>query len=144
MTAQSRTRGTMLAIVALLLAGSGDSLRAGSNWDEKDSGYIKHGRALYLQYCVACHGRSGKGDGPAAAAFEEPPADLTTISYRYKGFPTDKVMVWIDGEKASTAHGTREMPVWGKRFRHERGIGGALGDVYALTKYLESIQPLQK
>jgi mono/diheme cytochrome c family protein len=130
----------MLAVVALVVALAGATLRAGSQTAGKDSGYVKHGRALYVRYCVVCHGPSGRGDGPAAPALKMPPADLTNISKKYNGFPSDKVMIWIDGEKAATAHGTREMPIWGTRFRREEGAGEALGDVYALTRYIQSIQ----
>lgn len=109
--------------------------------EKQDAEYAQKGRALYVQYCVACHGPSGKGDGPAAPALKTPPADLTNISQKYNGFPTNKIMIWIDGEKASIAHGTREMPIWGRQFRRTTGgEAGALGEVYALTKYLQSIQ----
>ncbi len=36
------------------------------------------GRALYVSYCLLCHGTSGKGDGPLAKAMKIDPADLTT------------------------------------------------------------------
>lgn len=35
------------------------------------------GKKIYTKSCVACHGESGKGDGPAAAAFQQKPADFT-------------------------------------------------------------------
>jgi mono/diheme cytochrome c family protein len=38
---------------------------------------VQSGRALYLRQCVACHGESGRGDGPSATAFATKPADLT-------------------------------------------------------------------
>jgi copper transport protein len=38
---------------------------------------IARGRALYEQHCAACHGETGKGDGPIGAALRPPPADLT-------------------------------------------------------------------
>jgi putative copper export protein/mono/diheme cytochrome c family protein len=34
------------------------------------------GEGIYLRYCQACHGVSGRGDGPAAAALKPRPADL--------------------------------------------------------------------
>jgi len=38
---------------------------------------VAAGAALFQQHCVTCHGRSGHGDGPAAASLPAPPADLT-------------------------------------------------------------------
>ncbi len=131
----------LLLASALLFLMSPALVLSGPIPGEQDAEYAKKGRALYVRHCVACHGPSGKGDGPAAPALKTPPADLTNITQKYNGFPTDKIMTWIDGEKASTAHGSREMPVWGTRFRRtEKGEAGALGEVYALTKYLASIQ----
>jgi mono/diheme cytochrome c family protein len=34
------------------------------------------GEKLYVANCLTCHGPSGKGDGPGAAALEKKPADL--------------------------------------------------------------------
>lgn len=39
---------------------------------------ILAGGKLYTQRCVACHGKSGQGDGPLAAELPIAPADLTT------------------------------------------------------------------
>ncbi len=38
---------------------------------------IKEGKALYLSACMVCHGNKGKGDGPASAALNPKPKDLT-------------------------------------------------------------------
>ncbi len=38
---------------------------------------LAQGAALYRQHCVACHGASGAGDGPAAAALDPAPIDFT-------------------------------------------------------------------
>ena len=34
------------------------------------------GEKLFVSNCLTCHGPSGKGDGPGAAALEKKPADL--------------------------------------------------------------------
>ena len=39
---------------------------------------IAMGRALFLTYCLPCHGASGKGNGPVGKIFETEPADLTS------------------------------------------------------------------
>ncbi|HXE56613.1 MAG TPA: FTR1 family protein [Gemmatimonadales bacterium] len=35
------------------------------------------GAAIYREQCASCHGLAGRGDGPAAAGLDPPPADLT-------------------------------------------------------------------
>ncbi|MBI1343615.1 MAG: c-type cytochrome [Terrimonas sp.] len=39
---------------------------------------LKEARILYLNNCAPCHGKSGKGDGIAAAALNPKPADHTS------------------------------------------------------------------
>ena len=38
---------------------------------------LEQGAALFSTHCMPCHGPAGHGDGPAAAALDAPPADLT-------------------------------------------------------------------
>jgi mono/diheme cytochrome c family protein len=38
------------------------------------------GAEIYTKQCAACHGKEGKGDGPAAAALTPRPPDLTDAS----------------------------------------------------------------
>jgi len=77
------------------------------------------GSDLFRFYCATCHGRSGKGDGPVAAALYRRPADLTTIAKRSGGqFPADRVEGYITGNREPTlAHGSKDMPVWGPIFQ---------------------------
>lgn len=37
---------------------------------------LDEGQLLYQRHCAACHGPTGAGDGPSAAAAVHPPADL--------------------------------------------------------------------
>ena len=79
-----------------------------------------YGRDLFELYCATCHGRDGKGNGPAAEALRVRPADLTTIARRNGGvFPRSRVesFVTVGEERAAPAHGSKEMPVWGPIFR---------------------------
>lgn len=62
------------------------------------------GAELYASYCAACHGTSGRGDGPAAAALRPRPSDLTGLSRANGGvFPLVRVMSKIDGYKGGAA-----------------------------------------
>ncbi len=36
----------------------------------------------YQQQCVACHGKEGRGDGPAAVAFDPKPTDLADSAFQ--------------------------------------------------------------
>ena len=121
-----------LAVFGLVIT----SLAADPN---KDSGYIAKGQVVYSQFCVSCHSANGKGSGINSAGQKSAPPDLTSISQKYKGFPTAKIMNWIDGQRVESSG--REMPIWGQRFRTAGGSDvQAFGNIYALTKYLESIQ----
>ena len=41
---------------------------------------IKNGQVLYQSYCSPCHGKNGKGNGPAAASLHPKPADHTSAA----------------------------------------------------------------
>jgi len=88
------------------------------------------GRVLYLTYCQGCHGVDGKGDGPAASALRQKPADLTRLWQRY-GTPLDRERLarYIDGRRLLGGHDPREMPIWGEEF---------FGDVPPTTPNLEN------
>jgi mono/diheme cytochrome c family protein len=75
------------------------------------------GQEMYVEYCAACHGRSGKGDGPAVPALKIPPANLTTLAAQNGGqFPEARVLQAIKAGPSIPAHGSQEMPIWGHIF----------------------------
>jgi hypothetical protein len=97
-----------------------------------------------MQHCASCHGADAKGHGPVASTLKTAPSDLTNIPTEKGKFPSIRISLVIQGEVGQmeiAAHGTREMPVWGAVFRAIRPDKGvARLDVYALTKYIESLQ----
>ena len=96
--------------------------------------------AMFESYCAACHGKTAKGDGPAAAALKKAPADLTRISARNGGkFPEVMVKRYIEGLDEVPAHGTRDMPMWGSLFR-DLDRNTAQIRVQALSDYLKGLQ----
>jgi mono/diheme cytochrome c family protein len=100
------------------------------------------GPDLFHAYCAPCHGQDGKGNGPVAPALKANPPDLTTIAQRNGGrFPVPRVRSIIAGDQVITAHGSREMPIWGPIF-HQIEWDRDFGNIRLenLTKYLESIQ----
>lgn len=135
-------------IAAGLLAGTWMALAAAVAGAEEgpDPVLADLGAAQYATYCAACHGVDARGDGPVAEALQKPPPDLTRIAARRGGvFPSGEIARFIDGRFGVTAHGPREMPIWGERFTEsipEPGLGEevARGRVVTLVNYLQSIQ----
>lgn len=107
------------------------------------------GLSHYEAKCAVCHGTDGRGGGPVANMLTEKPSDLTMMSKNNGGtFPFWTAYEIIDGRKGVGAHGTREMPVWGKQFyqdsrRATPGISTdtiVRGQIMELLIYLRSIQ----
>ena len=101
------------------------------------------GKEMYTQYCAVCHGTEGKGNGPAADALKTPPSDLTVLSKNNGGsYPSAKVASAIRGDAAVAAHGSKEMPIWGKLFRTVSG--GQQSEVEQrianLVSYIKTLQ----
>ena len=129
-----------LAILAVL---------CGPAWAEEVvplSPVAEAGRSFFLESCASCHGVDGRGDGPTAVALATSPADLTLISARRAGaFPVRELAEIIEGRAMVTAHGDREMPVWGERFSEKEG-GDSMterlvqGRIRMLLVYIQVIQ----
>jgi mono/diheme cytochrome c family protein len=101
-------------------------------------------RGMFISYCAACHGPEGKGNGPAAVALKQAPADLTRISARNGGkFPDTTVYRFIMGLDQVAAHGSRDMPIWGNVFRSLDPTSRTAAEQRGrnLTEYVKSLQP---
>jgi high-affinity iron transporter len=61
----------------------------------------ERGKAIYGSNCVACHGRSGDGKGPAAQAMRPAPTDFTTAEW-WKGKSDDEIAAMIKNGRAGT------------------------------------------
>jgi mono/diheme cytochrome c family protein len=105
---------------------------------------IAEGREDYTWHCAACHGETGRGDGPMAEILVLPPTDLTGIAEKHGGeFPFWRVFQVVAGEQSVTGHETFQMPEFWSRFRGDEGKPGYLPArirILLLTHYLESIQ----
>jgi cytochrome c1 len=101
------------------------------------------GKEMFAAYCAACHGKDGKGDGPVAIALKARPTDLTILARQHAGkFPSMQVAKAITGEAGISAHGSKEMPIWGPVFMsmsHQHESEAHLR-VANLTEYIKSLQ----
>lgn len=135
-----------MPVLALLLLATAACAEVRTKNDAAAEVVVQIGRESYIQFCASCHGADGRGGGAVAAALKTPPPDLTLIAARRDGrFSEKEVASLIDGRDMPPVHGTREMPVWGRRFS-ERVGGGEIGEesvrgqVLVLIEYLRSIQ----
>ncbi|WP_339036124.1 c-type cytochrome [Bradyrhizobium symbiodeficiens] len=75
------------------------------------------GRQAYEVQCSICHGLDAKGNGFYTPSLKVAPSDLTSLSKKNGGvFPVDRIAKVIDGRTQIAAHGSRDMPIWGKRW----------------------------
>ena len=102
------------------------------------------GARLYFNHCAACHGAEGEGGGPVAAAMRAAVPNLRTLAQRNGGvFPADQVASYIDGRELKTAHGDRQMPIWGDVFRgpdQDTAQRTVRRRVNALVEFLATLQ----
>lgn len=100
------------------------------------------GSEMFNSYCAPCHGKDGKGNGPAATSLRNPPANLTQLAKKNNGkFPADHVASVLRNG-VSGAHGSSDMPVWGPLFSTVSGRDDSITQmrIANLTRYLEAIQ----
>jgi len=78
-----RTRGAVLLTVLLsfstavaMAQEAKKTIKRGAPVAQTSAG---SGEQMFNTYCAVCHGKDGKGDGPAASEFKIPPANLTLL-----------------------------------------------------------------
>jgi mono/diheme cytochrome c family protein len=101
------------------------------------------GKEMFNSYCAVCHGKDGKGDGPAASALKTPPIDLTALAQKNGGkYPAAHVAAVIKGQATTPSHGSQDMPVWGPLFSSiSQGHEGQVQQrITNLVTYIDSLQ----
>ncbi len=109
------------------------------------------GEFEFMNSCAACHGADGKGIGSISGFLNQPVPDLTQLQKNNGGvFPVTATYAFISGESEVGAHGSRDMPAWGRRYtirgENDPEFGEAATREYvnlrilALVEHLASIQ----
>ena len=103
----------------------------------------------FADFCSACHGPGGKGDGPMAAELASKPADLTGLARRHDGdFPRLRVMAKIWGYTGGR-DGAAVMPNFGplldsQLVPYDAGDGIESPTPLRLIQLAEYLETLQK
>ena len=116
---------------------------------EESISAISKGQQEFIDNCSLCHGDVAKGDGYFSSMLTLPTPDLTKLSKNNNGiFPYKNVYLTIDGTDEIKSHGSRQMPIWGNRFKMttwytiNQDYADTLvrGKIFEIVLYLESIQ----
>lgn len=88
---------------------------------------VAHGKTLYAQNCVSCHGDAGRGDGVAAGALNPKPRDFTLDA------------AWKNGRKPSQIFKTLKEGIPGSGMASFSTL--AAEDRWAISHYVASLGP---
>ncbi len=115
--------------------------------DDEAKRDITYGGLEFERSCAICHGYDGKGKGIMSDSLTKKPTDLTLLANNNNGhFPFTQVYQIIEGSPKVGIHGSRDMPIWGDRYRKEAEKFDADERIYSrglileLLVYIMSIQ----
>jgi len=95
---------------------------------------VERGARLFARACAACHGRNGRGDGPAASDLHPPPRDLSARQIRFRTTATGQAPRPEDLQRTlrNGLPGTA-MPAFGDLFSDR--------EVAELIGFIDSLRP---
>jgi len=96
--------------------------------------FLEHGKTVYSQNCVACHGAKGDGNGDAAAFLLPKPRDFVAANFRLRSTTTGQLPTDVDLFRAvSFGMAGTPMPPW-KHILNEN-------DRWAVVEYIKTFSP---
>jgi mono/diheme cytochrome c family protein len=123
------------AVALLLIPGSLAAIASAARADSP------RGQEEYLRYCSACHGERADGQGPVANVLDPRPPALRKLTPRYGSPLGTDLVAYVMGTTMPRAHGTSDMPVWGRNLQSPDGSDGkAVRIIWRIVDYLDSIQ----
>lgn len=106
------TEPQLRAVIGFLMVQGVPDFKYYEPWTSPEFGKasVGRGKVIYKEYCMQCHGATGKGDGPAAANLEPKPAIHANIAFDQ--VPTEYLYNMINHGGAAMGK-SANMPYWG-------------------------------
>jgi len=118
-----RFSGVLSVVIVFMIVDSATEVAADAT-RVSASTTLQDSSELFQRFCVSCHGKSGKGNGPAAAYLNPRPANLTDAEV--VGQLSDEELLDV------ITNGLRTMPAFGALLKPE--------EVRAVAAYVRSLQ----
>jgi mono/diheme cytochrome c family protein len=115
----------VISFCAVILFSLSSSLTASA----QSKGDVNAGKAKYESLCAGCHGKTGKGDGPAAASLNPKPQDHT--DGKVMNSLSDQYLTDIIKNGGASVKKSPLMPAWGKTLKDQE-----VADVIAYIRSL--------
>lgn len=106
------TEAQLRAVIGYLMVQGVPDFKYYEPWTSPEFGKasVGRGKVVYKEYCMQCHGATGKGDGPAAANLEPKPAIHANIAFDQMS--TEYLYNMINHGGAAMGK-SPNMPYWG-------------------------------
>jgi mono/diheme cytochrome c family protein len=108
---------------------------------------VAAGELEFQTSCAVCHGVDARGQGIMSKHLKSAAPNLRHMAQQNSGkFPFWEVYRIIEGRGVVPGHGSRDMPIWGDRFRADAGGDGkaaqtqAAGRILSVVFFLEHVQ----
>jgi len=92
---------------------------------------LRLAKEKFKQLCAVCHGPSGRGDGPAAAALNPKPRNYSDKAFASR--ITDAAMFEIIKRGGAAVQKSPAMPAWGEALSED--------EVRSLVAYIRTLMP---
>lgn len=116
--------GVLLGIACLALSARADELQDISNNIASTPDLVAKGHTVFMTNCMTCHGAEGKGDGPAAVAFNPKPRNFTVEKFKQGSSPSAAYF--------TVSNGMGSMPAF---------VSMSVADRMAAVHYVLSLSP---
>ena len=90
--------------IGVVLAVAGSAISLGPTLGQTNIDQGKPASELFANYCAVCHGKDGRGTGPAAPAMKTSPSDLTSLAKNHsREYPATQVAAVIRGQATASS-----------------------------------------